>query len=373
MRQADPMTQGRHQDEFEKKFCRVFNAEHAFAVATGTAALELSAILCRLKPGDEVILPVHTFAASAIPFGRTGAKLVWADSDRDTFLATAATLEPLITPKTRAIVVVHLYGLVSDMDPILLLARKHNLLVVEDAAQSIGAAYKGRPSGTLGDFGCYSLHTHKNISTLGEGGVLTVRDAEKAKLVPGLRHNGMRPFEGARERYWVPAMSNIDFDFEGFWPYNFCLGEIQCGLGSALIDRVASMNADRAARAERVRSALKDYPEVRFQKQPDDCGHSYHLLPMIVDPQALGRSRNEFMDMLVFEYGIRSDVRYCPLNRYPLFQKAGFGAAQCPNANSIFDNMISLPFQHWMTEEQEGYLISSLKGILDQFRSRRGV
>ena len=147
MLSADPMTQGRHQQEFEEKFRNICGANHAFAVSSCTAALELAALLCNLSENDEVILPAHTFAASAIPFARTGAKLVWADIDLNTRVVTAETIEPLITEKTKVLVVVHLYGLICDMDPIMALAKKHDLLVVEDAAQAIGVAYKGQMAG----------------------------------------------------------------------------------------------------------------------------------------------------------------------------------------------------------------------------------
>src|SRR5262249_20021141 len=156
---------------------------------------------------------------SAIPFARAGARLVWADIDPDTRVVTAETIRARVSMHTRVIVVVHLYGLVCDMDPIMALAKEHDLLVVEDAAQALGARYKGHAAGTIGDFGCFSFHTHKNITTLGEGGMLAVASPEQAALVPGLRHNGMRAYGGDRERYWVPAMSDVDFDIEALWPY----------------------------------------------------------------------------------------------------------------------------------------------------------
>ncbi len=370
MRESDPQTQGRYQDEFERHFGKVMGADHSFAMSSGTAALEISALLCRLKPGDEVVLPAHTFAATAIPFARTGAKLVWADIHPDTRLVTAETLAAKITPKTKVLIVVHLYGLVADMDPILALARRKNLFVVEDAAQSIGARYKQRRSGTLGDFGCFSFHTHKNISTLGEGGMLTVKDPKLAALVPGLRHNGLRAYAEPREKYWVPAMGDVDFDLDGVWPYNFCIGEIQCALGAKLLERVDRINAQRRARARKVMDALKEFPELVFQSQPESCEHAHHLLAARYDGARFGAHRDDFIARMVLKHRVKPAVQYYPLYRYPLFKRAGFGAADCPNTDVFFDNMVSFPFQNWMTDAQADKMIAAARETCAHLRSK---
>ena len=369
MRNADPQTQGRYQLEFERAFAAYTGSAHAFAVTSCTAALELAALLCMLRPGDEVIMPAHTFAASAIPFLRTGAVLVWADIDPRTRVVTAETIAPLVTPRTRAIVVVHLYGLMCDMDPIVALARQDGLLLVEDAAQAIGARYKGRAAGTIGDFGCFSFHTHKNITTLGEGGMLTIASSRHAELVPGLRHNGMRAYP-ERPRYWLPAMSDVDFDVDGLWPYNFCLGEVQCALGTKMLERLDRINAERARRAMKFMAAFADYPELEFQHVPPGCGHSWHLLAARYDGRAHQRTRDDFLSTLTYSFGVRAVVQYNPLYRYPMFRKAGFGAADCRETDRFFDNMVSFPFQQWMPEADFDLMISLVKGALDQMRSR---
>jgi perosamine synthetase len=371
MRNADPQTQGRYQTEFEQRFAAYAGAAHAFAVSSCTAALELAALLCRLQPGDEVIAPAHTFAASVIPFARTGARLVWADIDPDTRVVTAETLRPLITPRTKVLLVVHLYGLVCDMDPIMALARQHGLLVVEDVAQAVGARYKGRAAGTIGDFGCFSFHTHKNITTLGEGGMLTLRSAELAKLVPGLRHNGMRAYEGERPRYWVPAMGDVDFDFDGLWPYNFCIGEVQCALGTKMLERLDAINAERKGRAQRFIAALADFPELAFQKVPDGCDHTWHLMATRYDGARYGATRDDLIAALAFSAGVKAVVQYYPLYRYPMFRKAGFGEANCPETDRFFDNMVSFPFQQWMPEEQFSLMIALTREALAQCRKPR--
>src|SRR5689334_21613918 len=140
MQTADPLTQGQFQAQFEQRFCKWNGSRHAFAVSSCTAALEISALLCRLRPGDEVILPAHTFCATAIPFARTGAKLIWADIDASTLTITEKTIKPLITRRTRVIVALHLYGLMAPMPEIMNLAKAHQVMVVEACAQAIGAS-----------------------------------------------------------------------------------------------------------------------------------------------------------------------------------------------------------------------------------------
>ena len=373
MKTADPLTQGKYLKEFESKFSEYLGVKNSFAVSSATAALELAAILTRVGKGDEVIIPAHTFCATAIPFARTGAKVVWADIDRDTRIVTAKTLEKCITKNTKVIVVVHLYGLVANMPEIMALAQKYNILVVEDCAQAIGAEYQGKKAGAYGDFACFSFHCQKSINTLGEGGMLVVKSDEKAKLVPGLRHNGVKPYPAGRDRYWVPAMSNVDFDIEGFFPYNFCIGEVQCALGIEILKTIDAQNQKRKERAKKLIDALKEYPELSFQKAEDGQGkmHVYHLLSAQYDGKKFGKTRNDLIELLAVKYQIKTVVQYYPLYRYPLFQKTGFGTADCPNTDEFFDNMISFPFHIWMPDADFEYLIDSTKKSLEELRAQK--
>ena len=368
MKHADPLTQGKYLIEFEEKFAKFNNSQNCFAVSNCTAALELAAILCSLKPGEEVIVPAHTFCATAIPFGRTGAKLIWADIDPETRVVTAETIQPLITNRTKVIVAVHLYGLMAPMAEIMELAEAYNLLVVEDCAQSPGASIDGIKAGNFGDFACFSFHTHKNMSTLGEGGMLIVHDNSLAKLVPGLRHNGLRGFGYERSRYWIPAMSNVDFDINNVWPYNFCMSEVQCAVGIRLLDRLEKMNNDRNDRAKKVMDALSEYSELSFQRVPDGYFHCYHLLSAMYDGSAYGKTNHDFIELMAFTYGIKVIVQYYPLYRYPIFIRAGFGEANCPNTDRFFDNMVSFPFHHWMPEDEIDDIIECTQKTLDQLR-----
>lgn len=368
MKTANPLTQGKYQETFEKKFAEYIGVKNAFAAASGMATLELSAILTRVGKGDEVIIPAHTYCASAIPFGRTGAKIVWADIEPETRVVSAKTIAKCLTPKTKVIMVVHLYGLMADMDPILELIKGKDIYIVEDCAQSPGAEYKGRKAGSIGDFGCFSFHGQKNMTTLGEGGMLTVESDDKAKLVPGLRHNGERPFPPGREKFWLPAMVNVDFDLDNFWPYNFCINEVQCALGIESLKNLDKNNQKRRERAKKMINELKDYPELTFQKVKEEKMHVYHLLSARYDGRKFAKTRDDFIETIVQEYKIKTIIQFRPLYRQPMFKKAGLGGADCPATDDFYDNMVSFPFHVWMSDKDFDYMIEATKKTLEKLR-----
>ena len=364
MKDAEPYTQGKYLKEFEEKFNAYIGTDHAFACNNATCALEMAAQLCQFEPGDEVIIPSHTFTSTAYPFARQGASIVWADIDLKTRVVTHETIEKCITSKTRAIVVVHLYGYVADMPDIMELARGHNLVVIEDSAQSMGTELNGIKSGAFGDLGVFSLHSHKNITTLGEGGVLVVKNPAIAEIIPMLRHNGHCSFPFERDHYWTPAMGNVDFpEVNGqiLWPNNYCLGEVECALGAKLLDRLAQINVEKRTRALYFIDALQEYDILEFHRVDSDR-HNYHLLVARVTNGA----RDEMMKLMAYEKKIQCVVQYYPLNRYPFYQRLGFGKADCPNTDIFFDNMISFPFHHWMSDLDFEYMLQSTREVLDQ-------
>ncbi|MDR0338699.1 MAG: DegT/DnrJ/EryC1/StrS family aminotransferase [Desulfovibrio sp.] len=371
MRDADPLTQGRYRDAFEKKFRDFCGAPHAFTVMNGTAALELAAQLCLLAPGDEVVMPSHTFTSSAYPFARHGATLVWADIDAQTRVANAETIAAVLTPRTKVIVVVHLYGYVADMPAIMALARERGILVVEDACQAIGADIGGVMAGAFGDFGVFSFHSHKNLTTLGEGGMLTVREKRYADIIPMLRHNGHCPFPGERADYWIPAMGNVDFpelDGRRLWPANYCLGEVECALGAKQLDRVLAINEEKRRKALAFIDSFADYPELAFHRV-SSTRHNYHLLAARMNG-SVGR-RDDFIRRMSADFDVRCVVQYYPLNRYPFYQKLGFGRADCPAADDFFDHMISFPFQHNLSDAEYEAMRVAARTVLDAQRDEK--
>ena len=357
LNKADPLTQGKYLREFEEKFCSYLNVQHAFAVNNATSALELTAQLCQFKSKDEVIIPLHTYTSSAYPFLKKGASIKWCDIDAETRVANAKTIEDQITENTKAVVIVHLYGYCADMPEIVELAKKYNLILIEDVAQAMGTSIDGKKAGSFGDFGIFSFHSHKNMTTLGEGGMLVVKDSKISKIVPMLRHNGHCAFPFERNDYWIPAMGNLDLpqiDENTFMPNNYCIGEIECALGIELLDRIDEMNKKKRERAIKFINQLKDYKELSFHKV-NDQRHNYHLLAAKIKKGL----RDIFIRTMAKDFGIQCAVQYLPLNRYDLYQKLGLSQANCPNVDDFFDNMVSFPFHHMLSDQDLDLIIES--------------
>lgn len=374
MRSAEPLTQGRYLAEFESAFARYQGVEQGscFAVMNGASALELAAQLCRFKDGDEVIIPSHTFTASAYPFAKKGARIRWCDVDLKTHVVTAETIGKAMTEKTKAVVVVHLYGYVADMEAIAKLCRERGVILVEDAAQSIGAEFNGQKSGTFGDMATFSFHSHKNLTTLGEGGLIWVRDKKLWPLLPMMRHNGHCGYAFERECYWKPAMGNVDMPMlEGdmLEPSNYSLGEIECALGTRLLQRIDSINDFKRARALRFIDGLADYPELEFLRE-ETRRHNYHLLAARMTSGV--EKRDAFMKFMFEEKGIKCVVQYIPLDRYDYYRRLGFGEADCPNGDLFFDTMVSFPFQAWMSDEDFEYMLASAREGMARLQERQG-
>jgi len=365
MKNAEPYTQGRYQQEFEDKIEAYLGVDYAFACNNATNALEMAAQLCQFEPGDEIIIPSHTFTSTAYPFAKKGASIVWADIDLETRVVSPGTIEKCITTKTKAIIAVHLYGYTADMPGIMEIAKDRNIVVIEDAAQSMGTELDDTKSGSFGDMGVFSLHSHKNITTLGEGGVLIVKDPQMAKIIPLLRHNGHCTFPFEQEHYWTPAMGNVDFpelNGETLFPNNFCLGEVECALGGKLLDRIEAVNSEKRSRAIQFIDTLSEFEMLEFHRE-DSKRHNYHLLAARVT----NARRDDIMKGLAYDKKIQCVVQYYPLNRYPFYKKLGFGTADCPNTDLFFDNMISFPFHHWMSDTDFDYMLQSTLEILKQF------
>ena len=366
MRECKTYSQGDELRAFEKEFADYLGAHHAIGLSSATACLEMAAMLSRVGKGDEVVMPGHTFVSSAVPFGRSGARIVWADIDPDTRVASVDTIRACVTDKTRVVLVTHLYGLCAEMAPIADLCKERNILLVEDCAQSPGAERGGKKAGTFGDFGCFSFHTHKNMTTLGEGGMLVCRDEATDVIARKLRWMGNWPFEKRREKYWVPAMGDLVVAMPGVWPVNYCLGEVQAAVGRLVLKRLDAINENRREQAASFRSGLADCPELSFQKVTEPRAHVYHLLSARVNRI----NRDGLMERLHKEYEIKCIVQYIPLYRAPLFKAFGLGQADCPNSDAFFDNMISFPWWTKMPEDVLDYMAQSTRSAISELRQR---
>ncbi len=370
IKKADPMTQGFYLKKFQKDFSDYIGKKNVFAVSSAAAALEIIAALLKIKKNEEVILPAHTYCASAIPFARNGAKLVWADINFDSRTIDLEDFKKKVTKKTRAVIIVHLYGYAVDFRNIINFCKKKKIKIIEDCAQALGAEINNNKVGTLGDFSCYSFHAQKNITTLGEGGMLFVRDQNLAKKVPGLRHNGHSNFKFKRKYYWKPAMGNVDSDIIGQWPFKFTLSEVQCGAGIRMLKKLDSLNNLRIQRARKIIDKLSNFKELKFFNPNGKRRHVYHLLSAYYKPSKK-INRDDLINLLNKKYKIQSVIQYYPLYNYDLFKKNGFGTANCPNTEKFYNNMISFPFHIWMTVTEIKYLISSISKSLKILQKKR--
>lgn len=369
MRNAEGQTQGKYLEQFEKDFSAFVGSKYAFGVCNCTNALKLAAIFCHINPGDEVIVPAYTYCASAIPFGDLGAKIVWADINPKTWTIDPEDLKRKITDKTKAVVCVHLLGIPCDMKAIMPIARKYGIKVVEDCAQAMDCRIDGQHVGTFGDFGCFSFHAAKTMTTLGEGGMLTLSDDQIAANISGIRHNGLCAFQGERERYWIPAMSNVDEFLSDRWPQNFCLGEAQCALGSEQLKSVIANNDILIKQDNAIREALKDVPEIEFPTILEGGRYVVHQYILHFDGSKIGADRNDLLDLMTKKYGVRCIVQYYPLYRYPLFQKKGMGQYDCPVLDEWWDNSFSLPWWCGIDDESLKIMTDGLKNAVADLKA----
>jgi len=295
------VVQGRYVAEFEEKFSRFTGARNSIATSSCTTALHVVVAALDLKRGDEVIVPAYTWISTANAVEYTGAKPVFCDIDLATFNIDPAAIEPLITERTVGLLPVHLFGLPAAMDPVLELARKHDLWVVEDCACSLGGIYNDQHTGTFGAAGCFSFHPRKSITT-GEGGMITTERDDLAELARSLRDHGASRSDYARHTS-DGAFLLSEYNMIGF---NYRMTDIQGALGSVQMDRAAGILSERARRAKLYDEMLAEVEWLDTPFVPESCVHGYQAYvclfrpdePSIDNVHRLHERRNKLMSEL---------------------------------------------------------------------------
>jgi perosamine synthetase len=318
--------------QFERKWAENYGYKHAISVNSWTTGLMTAVGAMGIGPGDEVIVSPYTMSASATAILFYGGIPVFADIDPDTFNITAATIEPLITPRTKAIMVVHIFGQTAEMEAIIALARKHNLKVMEDGAQSPGVKYKGKPICGFGDIGGFSLNYHKHIHT-GEGGMLVTNDDQVALRCQLIRNHG----ENLVEVQPIEDLTNM-------LGSNYRLTELQAAIGIAQLDRLDGYLAHRQRLASYFGKQLAAIPGLTPAKVAEGAEHAYYLYPVKYDASVTGISRKAFVQAVnaelppvkVWEQTGFIEGYIKPLYLAPLYQKKiAMGRAGFPwSANS---------------------------------------
>lgn len=325
---------------FEELFARVHHEPAAVSTGSGTAALHLVCHELGLRSGDEVLVPALTFAATANAVLYTGARPVFVDVDPVTYTMDPRRAAELVSPRTRAILVVHLYGHPTDMDPLLSLGRRCGLAVIEDATEALGSLYKGQPCGTIGDFGCFSFNGNKVITAAG-GGMVLARERDRLEHI---RHLSLQ----AR----VPATLEYEHDEVGF---NYVLSNLHAAVGLAQLERLDQMLARRRSTAARYAEALKDAEDLHFSVEQPWAHSNYWLMSVLV--QEGGRTRAQLAHELD-RAGVDARPFFTPLPA--LTPYSGSDPATFPVARDLHARGLNIPSSASLEPEQQERVIEVL-------------
>lgn len=347
---------------FQKIIEKYVGCNYVVALNSCTAGLHLSLLAAGVGQGDEVITSPFTFAATANVIIHVGAKPIFVDIQKDTFNIDPYLIEKAITKKTKAIIPVHYGGHPCDMDEILKIAKKNKLIVIEDAAHAIGAKYRGRNVGAMSNFTSFSFYATKNITT-GEGGAVCVKDKKAAEKIRMMGLHGMD--RDAWKRYSKGGYWYYEVKYPGF-KYN--MTDIQASLGIHQIKKLDKFIAKREKMAQFYNKSFSDIPEIKTQATRNYVKHARHLYSIILDLEKLKIGRDEFFKAMDAE-NIGTSVHFIPVHLHPYYRDTfGFERGDYPNAEYIFDRIISLPLNPAMTNKDAEDVVKAVRKIILYYR-----
>ncbi len=346
---SDYLTTGPKVTEFEKVVADYVGAKYAVAVSNGTAALHIACLAAGIGAGDEVITSPITFAASANCVLYCGGTPVFADIKKDTYNIDPEDIERKITPKTKAIIPVHYTGQPCEMDAITEIAKKHNLIVIEDGAQVISGEYKGKKIGSISDMTTFSFHPVKPVTT-GEGGMVTTNNKKLYERLKLFHTHGI-----TREPELMDKQDGPWYYEQLELGFNYRITDIQCALGISQMRRLDAFAKHRRALAARYNQGFADCKNVITPYQHPDCLSSWHLY-MIQVPADMRKAVFEKLR----QAGIGVNVHYIPVYKHPYYQAHGYQDICCPNAETFYAGAITLPLYADMTEEQVDYVVEKV-------------
>jgi perosamine synthetase len=374
--QQDTLAMGPTADRFERRFGEYLGARHVQATSSCTTALFLAAQVLDLREGDEVITTPQTFWVTTWPLQARGCRIRFADIDPNTLNIDPSTVEALVTPRTKSIWVVHHGGQAVDLDPIMDIARRHGLTVVEDCAHAPGATYRGRRVGTIGDIGCFSFHSLKNMTT-GEGGAFVTRDDTYAEMARSLgtihtwgelvsrQEHTIGPYR--EPAYYRDAHTRSAFTrrFAGdtyLIGNNYRMSELAAALGLAQLGRLDELNERRRAIARRLNEGVADVPGISVQRTQPHAPHIQHLYTLFYDPETVGAPKDDFIRLLQQTERIEIVLRYFPIHLLPEFQALGHEYGECPVAErTYFEHQVQLPIYAHLTDDQVEHMIGAVR------------
>lgn len=347
--------------ELEANFASYVGVKHALAFSSGTTAQHASLAAANIGPGDEVIVPPLTFISTAYTVLMRQATVVFADVEDGTFNLDPAKVAEKITPRTRAIVPVHWFGHPVDMDPLLQLAKDHDLKIIEDCAHACGMTYKGRGAGTMGDMACWSLQESKLITSAGDGGFFTTDDDELANAARMMRDHGKSQVQRpGQHTYEVVSVGN-----------NYRLTEVQAAFGIAQLNKIDQFRARRREQTEYYNAAFEGIPQLRLQARHDDVGLAYSYYPIRVRRECMRVELRQFVAALAAEGIASNDIGSHELcHIHPLFtERSGeagqqYGMGTLPVAEKIADELLILPLYPDLTREDMDHVIEGVRKVV---------
>lgn len=347
-------------DRFESEFAAFKGVEHTVALNSCTAALHLSLLSAGLEPGDEVITTPLTFCATVNAIIHAGAVPVLADVKIESMNIDPIEVENKITDRTRAILPVHFAGRACEMDPLLDIAKRHHLKIIEDCAHAVETEYRGKKAGTFGDFGCFSFYVTKNITT-GEGGMVIARRAEDAAKIKILGLHGMS--KDAWKRYGDEGYKHY-FVVDCGFKYNMM--DIQAAIGIHQLARVEVNWQRRSEIWQQYNEAFADLPLTLPAEPESGSRHAYHLYTILIDAQRAGINREDFLNaMTARKIGV--GVHYLSIPEHPYYQQAfGWQPESFPNAMKIGRQTVSLPISAKLTDQDVDDVIEAVNSIIDR-------
>jgi perosamine synthetase len=356
------LTSGQRVAAFEAAFAHWKRTDHAIAVNSCTAALLLALQAAGIGPGDEVLVPAITFAATANVVELVGARPVLLDVDLRTGLIPLETLVFNTSYKTRAILLVHLAGLMYDMPRVMALAEARGWVVIEDCAHALEAECEGRPSGTWGHYGAFSFYPNKNITT-GEGGMLLTRQPQHLERLRAARNHGLNFSTYDRERY--NQQRTYDILLPG---YKFNMNEIQAALGLAQLEKVEAFHTRRQEIADRYRAGLADCPAFSLPPEaPTHHRHGLHLFPVQLQLERLTVDKDTFVAALR-DSGVQVSALFRPINQFSYYlNKYNYRLDEFPQAHRLFLTTFALPFYPLLSNVEVDYVLETLLRLARRF------
>lgn len=359
---SDLITCGPRAAEFEKNLCKVTGAKYAVAVSNGTAALHLAALTAGFTRGDEVIVSPITFAASANCVLYCGAKPVFADINPETYNIDPASIRKLITPRTKGIVAVDFTGQAVQLDEIRQIAQEHHLILIEDAAHAIGTKYKGQPVGSIADMTCFSFHPVKTV-TGGEGGAITTDKEELYRKLLRLRTHGITRNQSEMvhptDAKWYNEQVELGF--------NYRITDFQAALLISQLNKLSRFSARRREIVKRYDEEFGKMPELVVQKEIPESDTTRHLYILRLNPERLTCDRRQFFDALYAE-NVCPQVHYMPVYYHSYYEKLGYKKGICPNAEKLYEEIMSIPLYFSLTDKEVEDTICAVKKVVAYYR-----